>query len=175
MSQLLLLTTMDDTSWPGTNLPDALVGRLVHAMDQGNRPEAEAVLAACVNQRSELAQAVLKYAVWGRHVDIAEALIQHGANVNVPADDQSAFAGETLLMQVAMGDGSRAQFGIGPQEGAELDVRMARLLLANGAQVAAERQWTHECYYTEERYYCGQTAYDFAVERKETKGWCACF
>ena len=99
---------MDDTSWPGTNLPDALVGRLVHAMDQGNRPEAEAVLAACVNQRSELAQAVLKYAVWGRHVDIAEALIQHGANVNVPADDQSAFAGETLLMQVAMGDGSRA-------------------------------------------------------------------
>ena len=97
-------------------------------------------------------------------MDIAEALIQHGANVNVPADDESAFAGETLLMQVAMGDGSRAQFGIGPQEGAELDVRMARLLLANGAQVAAERQWTHECYYTEERYYCGQTAYDFAGE-----------
>src|SRR5690606_34881888 len=48
-------------------------------LDRGANVEAEA--GACVEKETPLRQAALKEAAWGKHMDIVNELLQHGAKV----------------------------------------------------------------------------------------------
>lgn len=129
------------------------------SVDAGDRAEVERLLIAGADP-NEVTEwrwpPALQTAVANRDVEMAELLIQHGANVNAATDD-----GMTPLMLAAIGDSGDDFFN--PPNVAnnqDVTVRLVKLLFANGADVSAEMFWEEG----EMR-----TAYAFAKEKQNQR------